>query len=199
MTVGTIIRSCCSSSHTSHHDKMGHDSTNNTNMNHDSSHSMAMTFFQAENTSLFSTAWTPNSTAAYAGTCFFLIFLAFAMRTMMALKPIFEQSQLQATKKSNQNNGAGDIENGNKEGRGGSNTKGKGFIVEFRKRWATWNLTVNFVRAIYELFLVGIGYLLMLAVMSYNVGYFVSILTGVFLGTLVMGHLASDAETAEHC
>lgn len=48
-------------------------------------------------------------------------------------------------------------------------------------------------RSVLEVIISGIGYLLMLAVMTMNVGYFLSVLGGIFLGTFVAGRFnASD-------
>ncbi|KAI1118400.1 hypothetical protein F5Y14DRAFT_447273 [Nemania sp. NC0429] len=52
------------------------------------SEDMAMVFFQNMVTPLYSLAWTPNSTHAYAGTCIFLIVLAVIHRALMALRSI---------------------------------------------------------------------------------------------------------------
>lgn len=52
------------------------------------SEDMAMVFFQNMVTPLWSLAWTPNSTHAYAGTCIFLIVLAVLHRALMALRSI---------------------------------------------------------------------------------------------------------------
>ena len=45
-----------------------------------------MTFFTSTNTPLFSTAWTPDSTGQYAGTCIFLIALAATFRALVAAR-----------------------------------------------------------------------------------------------------------------
>jgi hypothetical protein len=47
-------------------------------------------------TSLFSAAWTPTSTGAYAGTCIFLIVLAVLFRGLLALKSWQERRWLDA-------------------------------------------------------------------------------------------------------
>lgn len=48
--------------------------------------SMKMTFFTSTSTPLYSDAWTPASTGAYAGTCIFLIALAVLFRGIIALR-----------------------------------------------------------------------------------------------------------------
>ncbi|KAJ8115033.1 hypothetical protein ONZ43_g4762 [Nemania bipapillata] len=52
------------------------------------SEDMAMVFFQNMVTPLYSLAWTPNSTHAYAGTCIFLIVLAVIHRALMAFRSL---------------------------------------------------------------------------------------------------------------
>lgn len=51
--------------------------------------SMAMTFFTATNTALFSSSWTPNTTGQYAGTCIFLIAFATIFRALLAIRVNF--------------------------------------------------------------------------------------------------------------
>jgi len=50
---------------------------------------MMMTFFTSTSTPLYSSAWTPSSTGQYAGTCIFIIALAFVMRALVALRVNF--------------------------------------------------------------------------------------------------------------
>ena len=52
-----------------------------------------MTFFASTVTPLYSKAWTPSSTATYAGTCIFLILLATSFRALFALRGIQERKQ----------------------------------------------------------------------------------------------------------
>lgn len=51
---------------------------------------MAMVFFNAHTTPLFSESWTPSSSGAYAGTCIFLVMLSIVYRTLLATKSILE-------------------------------------------------------------------------------------------------------------
>ena len=51
---------------------------------------MAMVFFNSHTTPLYSLAWTPMSTGAYAGTCIFLIVLSVIFRSLFAVKHILE-------------------------------------------------------------------------------------------------------------
>lgn len=53
--------------------------------------SMSMVFTTAHNTPLYSSAWTPTSTGAYAGTCIFLILLAVIARLLQASRHVLEQ------------------------------------------------------------------------------------------------------------
>jgi copper transporter 1 len=51
---------------------------------------MAMVFFNAHDTPLFSISWAPSSSGAYAGTCIFLVMLAIVHRALVATKTIIE-------------------------------------------------------------------------------------------------------------
>lgn len=55
-----------------------------------SGHSMAMSFFDAHDTMLFSTQWTPSNAGQYAGTCIFLIVLAIIFCMLNAYRHILE-------------------------------------------------------------------------------------------------------------
>lgn len=52
--------------------------------------SMPMVFTTDHSTSLYSSAWTPSSTGAYAGTCIFLMFLAIISRLFFAWRRTIE-------------------------------------------------------------------------------------------------------------
>lgn len=52
---------------------------------------MMMVFFTSTGTPLYSKAWTPGSAGTYAGTCIFLIVLAFIFRGLLALRCRFTE------------------------------------------------------------------------------------------------------------
>lgn len=65
-----------------------------------SSHTgMAMAFFTATNTPLYSAAWTPQNAGQYAGTCIFLIILAITLRGIFTVKSYLEAKALETAMK----------------------------------------------------------------------------------------------------
>ncbi|KAJ2998092.1 hypothetical protein NUW58_g436 [Xylaria curta] len=54
-----------------------------------------------------------------------------------------------------------------------------------------FRLSVDPLRAAFDTLITGVGYLLMLAVMTVNVGFFIAVLGGTFLGTLLVGRYYS--------
>ncbi|ROT37543.1 hypothetical protein SODALDRAFT_361256 [Sodiomyces alkalinus F11] len=158
---------------------------------------MMVIFQNLMQTSLFSETWTPTSTGTYAATCIFLICLAAFLRFLLAGKAILEQRWLDrewrrryvvvadkstlAEKLSSDSLAKPMVlsENGREE---------NVTVVERRTGVVRpWRLSVDPVRALLDTVIAGVGYLLMLAVMSMNVGYFLSVLGGVFLGSLAVG------------
>ncbi|KAG7084019.1 ctr copper transporter [Colletotrichum scovillei] len=181
---------------------MGSGTMNDTHGSTGSSISMMMmTIFQTSlKTPLYTEAWTPNSVGTYAATCIFLIFLAFGLRSMLALKSIQEKRWLDKDfKRRNGKLGmAGKMstdsmakqmvlsENGLEEN---VTVVQKGHGI-----WRPWRFSVDPVRAVIDTAIAGVGYLLMLAVMTMNVGYLLSVLGGVFLGSLAVGRFATMGE-----
>ncbi|KOS19968.1 hypothetical protein ESCO_005704 [Escovopsis weberi] len=174
--------------------------------NSSSSSFMAMAFSSGSNTPLYSSAWTPASPAAYAGTCIFLILLALLARLLVAFKARQEARWLDRDRRRRYVRVAGKeplaerlaadpdakhlvlAENGVEE---------RVVVVERREGGGggrPWRFSVDPVRAALDTTIVGIGYLLMLAVMTMNVGYFISVLGGVFLGSLAVGRYSSVPE-----
>ncbi|KAH9826481.1 Pre-mRNA-splicing factor [Teratosphaeria destructans] len=53
--------------------------------------------------------------------------------------------------------------------------------------------------AVLDTVLAGVGYLLMVAVMTMNVGYFMSVLAGAFVGSFVFGGWTGPADAHTGC
>ncbi|CAI7568058.1 unnamed protein product [Penicillium manginii] len=166
---------------------------------------MPMVFSDSHTTSLFSNDWTPNSSGAYAGTCIFLILLAIIDRSLFALKAVMERRWRAAYLNrryiaiAGRTSEAGRIEAdpnaklstlisacGIEENVKVVHNVGDGSIP--------WRFSVDFPRAGLVLCIVGVSYLLMLAVMTQNIGYFCSVLTGTFLGELAVGRYITGNE-----
>ncbi|KAI1373931.1 Ctr copper transporter family-domain-containing protein [Hypoxylon crocopeplum] len=161
---------------------------------------MVMTFFSSSTTSLFSKAWTPTTAVEYAGTCIFLIILAVIMRAMLALKPVLEKS-LWNPMVDREGVLIPDDDTGCCKEEIMPQQSAKRVYGAVRRRWSIWRLRTSLGRAAFELLLAMVGYLLMLAVMTMNVGYFLAVLGGLFLGTFIVGDLAADNSLYQdhHC
>lgn len=57
-------------------------------MEHPTGH--GLTFITSTSTPLYSSAWTPTTKGAYAGSCIFLILLSVALRALLALRHVLE-------------------------------------------------------------------------------------------------------------
>jgi len=167
---------------------------------------MMAVFQTGMGTSLYSSAWTPTTTAAYAGTCIFLIVLAGLLRLLLAARTWQENRWLdrELNRRYVVVNGKAPLaenlsrdslakhanmvlsENGVEEN-----------VVVVKKRTfgpRPWRMSVDPARAAIDTVIAGVGYLLMLAVMSMNVGYFISVLGGTFVGSLLVGRFISTSE-----
>lgn len=149
---------------------------------------MMMVFFTATNTPLYSASWTPGSTGAYAGTCIFLILLSAIFRGILAVRCNFSAIWAQWSAK--------------RHGSLLEYERGEDFAKQGRR---PWRVNEAATRALVDTALAGVSYLLqvfhrslpqwpnadvlyrMLAVMTMNVGYFMSVLGGIFFGSFIIG------------
>lgn len=131
---------------------------------------MTMVFQTNTETPLYSSAWTPSSDGAYAGTCIFLVVLALIARLLLALRTLLEARWLDRDVHRRYVAANGKIplaeriahspdakqmtlsENGIEE---------TVFVVERKTTVARpWRFSVDPVRAALDTVIVGVGYLL---------------------------------------
>jgi len=170
-----------------------------------SSMSMTMMFTNSHTTPLYANSWTPSSEGGYAGTCIFLVLLAMMLRLLFAAKAICEQRWLMNAQKRRyvlvrgRATEAGRIDQ-DPVAKTGSLVTANGVeenvkVVQAKTRAVVpFRLSVDVPRACLTTVLAGVSYLLMLAVMTMNVGYFLSVLAGVFVGELMVGRYAQIDE-----
>jgi len=173
-------------------------SSNMTNM---SMSMMSMTFFTSTMTPIYSAMWTPTSTGQYAGTCIFLIILATILRGLLAARAWKEAAWLDAEfnrryvtvagRPSKAEHIASDVDS--KRMTLTENGVEEDVMVVKKRGMGTrpWRITTDPIRAVMDTIIAGVAYLLMLAVMTMNVGYFLSVLGGIFLGSLALGRYAT--------
>lgn len=128
------------------------------------SSSMMMTFFTGKGTALFSSDWVPSSTGAYAGTCIFIIILAFISRLISITKHSMEKSWQRKTLDARSIIIAG--RNGELERLNGKEKPGSDNTLQFQRtqalsRYAVpFRLSVDVPRALMFTLQAGLGYLL---------------------------------------
>ncbi|KAF2873288.1 Ctr copper transporter-like protein [Massariosphaeria phaeospora] len=168
-----------------------------------SSGGMQMTFLTATNTPLYSNSWTPASAGAYAGTCVFLILLAVTLRALFTAKSFLEARAIESALKRRYVVVADQPSVTDKAMNDASSTTGilttNGVQEDVKvvsapvKHIQPWRFGVDLPRALLMTVATAVGYLLMLAVMTYNVGYFCSVLAGAFIGELAFGRFGHGA------
>ncbi|KAK3721790.1 hypothetical protein LTR37_002955 [Vermiconidia calcicola] len=169
--------------------------------------SMSMVFTNDHSTPLYSAQWTPTSTGSYAGTCLFLIVLGFIYRLLQAYRHILElkwhdravrrRYVVIAGETAEQREKQLGFSDAEKSEEAALTTRG----VEERVRvlrssrrgieTQPWRFSTDLPRACVYVVQAGVGYLLMLAVMTMNIGYFLSVLAGLFVGEISCGRYAA--------
>ncbi|OJD35294.1 ctr copper transporter [Diplodia corticola] len=184
---------------------LGSHTDHDTSSSSSSSMTMAMVFNNADNTPLFTNAFTPTTTGQYAGICIFLIVLAAVFRGLFAAKQKLEERWLaQALQRryivvADKQPAAERIESDDDSRTAVLTANGVEERVSVAHRLGSgsvqpWRFGVDLPRAAVVTVIVGVGYMLMLAVMTMNVGYFLSVLGGTFLGELAFGRYSQVAD-----
>ncbi|OJD18448.1 hypothetical protein AJ78_01504 [Emergomyces pasteurianus Ep9510] len=164
---------------------------------------MVMVFQNIQATPLYTNTWTPRSAGAYAGTCIFLLILAVVFRALIAAKIQLDHRWAAAAYSrryvvvAGQTPASERIQNDPNASTATlvtSNGVEEKVVVVQRplEGNAPFRFSVDLPRAGLVMVLAGVGYLLMLAVMTMNVGYFMSVLAGVFVGDLAVGRFGSS-------
>lgn len=168
-----------------------------------SSSMMSMLFMNAADTPIYTSSFSPSTTGQYAGICIFLIILAALFRGLFAAKQFLEDRwTAQALQRryivvADKQPAAERIE-GDEASRTGvltANGVEERVTIAHRQVGGTqpWRFGVDLPRAGIVTVIVGVGYMLMLAVMTMNVGYLLSVLGGTFLGEVAFGRFSSKA------
>ncbi|KAK3074693.1 hypothetical protein LTR53_002700 [Teratosphaeriaceae sp. CCFEE 6253] len=168
---------------------------------------MGMTFTTGQSTSLYSLAWTPSTTGGYAGTCIFLILLATISRLLLAYRHVLESKwHVRAiNRRYVMITGVSEADrerqvlgrDSEKVEEAVLTSKGLDERVKVLRtprsavQGTPWRFSTDLPRALLFTLNAGLGYLLMLAVMTLNVGYFLSVLAGLFVGELAVGRYTS--------
>jgi copper transporter 1 len=131
---------------------------------------MAMAFFTATNTPLYSESWTPQNAGQYAGTCIFLIFLAIALRAIFTAKSFLERKALEAALKRRYVVVAGEKTLSERATNDGDSMTGilttNGVQEDVRvvsapvQHTQPWRFSVDLPRAVLMTIATGVGYLL---------------------------------------
>nr|POE59010.1 hypothetical protein CFP56_24280 [Quercus suber] len=163
-----------------------------------------MVFSNTHSTPLFSQAWTPSSSGGYAGTCIFLVVLAVISRLLLAYRSVLEAKWHDRAVQRRYIMVAGETQ-ADRE-RQALGEKGDEAVLTKRGldesvkvvrtprgklQASPWRFSTDLPRACIFTVQAGVGYLLMLAVMTLNVGYFLSTLAGLFVGELAVGRYAA--------
>ncbi|KAK0619566.1 Ctr copper transporter family-domain-containing protein [Immersiella caudata] len=174
------------------------------------SSSMAMTFFQSMTTPLLFHGAQPTTAGQYAGACILIVLLGILACVLLQLKavlqrtvwtsrrlhegqPLLEDDEKAAAKALNS---ATDATDAPPPGSLGIRTEAGRWLGA----WRSTSLLQRAAMASYEILLATLGYILMLVVMTMNIGYFFSAIAGLWMGTFLVGTVSPATDkSVQHC
>ncbi|KAK4182523.1 Ctr copper transporter [Podospora australis] len=165
---------------------------------------MRIVFFQSTNTPLFFSSWQPTSQEGYIGACILLMVVTAITRLLYELRSRIEISQRSTRQKLSWEGDTGSHYHTAEGLKPTINDRTSSSTAkEPRNQWRVNSFWAQLSRGVWDTVLVALSYLLMLAVMTMNVGYFCSVMAGVFLGALlsnlVVGPSAARSAYWDHC
>ncbi|KAF2179500.1 hypothetical protein K469DRAFT_595946 [Zopfia rhizophila CBS 207.26] len=169
---------------------------------------MSSTFSINTRVTLFFTEWTTTTPITYVLTIFFLFFLGLLNRFLGALKSQLERA-FNKSRNTNNTLGLDDADSeaeplspmpygqpsasaGHEEGMAVEKTKHQPERKRFWIASAPWHIKHDGLRALLEFVRALIGYILMLAIMTYNVGFLFAVTGSVLCGELVFGRFTQS-------
>ncbi|KAK6437154.1 hypothetical protein LTR95_006649 [Oleoguttula sp. CCFEE 5521] len=175
---------------------------------------MSMVFTNDHSAPLYTSTWTPKTSGGYAGTCIFVVILAVISRLLIAYRHVLESKWHDKAVKRRYIKVAATTEaDRERQPSLSASEKSEAAVLTVRGMDETvrvvrspaqsginiqpWRFSVDLPRACVFTVQAGVGYLLMLAVMTLNVGYFLSVLAGLFVGELAVGRYA-QADDGHH-
>ncbi|KAK7963391.1 Ctr copper transporter family [Apiospora saccharicola] len=171
---------------------------------------MPVVFYNSLTTPLFSKAWTPSNPVVYAATCIFILALGVVHQLLIAFRNIvFEETlaeEAEAEAQGDEKAGPSPLHAEDDEtsaclrrcgttGEEGPHARPASASLGRR---CTQRIPTGTARALCEVAISLASYLLMLAVMTMNMGYFLSALGGILFGTLVGGRFGTDDDGSCH-
>ncbi|TQS34125.1 hypothetical protein Golomagni_05505 [Golovinomyces magnicellulatus] len=163
---------------------------------------MGMTFFNGITTKLYISMWAPKNLGTYIATCLFLIALSSVSKILLAAKLWLETTWINAELNRRYVTAAGKVPISEQISMNSDARQmilsGNGFeeeVIVVQKKGLhvrPWRITVDPIRALMDTTIMAVGLLIMLAVMTMNIGYFISVLIGTFIGSLVVGRYSPE-------
>ncbi|KAK0622624.1 Ctr copper transporter family-domain-containing protein [Immersiella caudata] len=202
--------------HHHHSDPTAANATESPPSSSSSGGNMVMTFFQATNTPLLFDGTAPTNAGQYAGACIVLVLLGVLACVLINMKAVLQRGVWAPVAAAASHEDPSLLRDDEKAAAKTLNSMGAGSengpVLHTHSRpgtagemglwWAAWKGTTVMQRvgmATYEVVLVGLGYVLMLAVMTMNVSYFLSVLAGIWIGTALLGAATPAADGLQHC